>query len=456
VLTAVDRFSARHDDGRVPTSGPYFSLLPGVGQQYAFEVDLDACTGCKACVTACHTMNGLDPDESWRAVGLLVGTAEPYQQTVTHACHHCVEPGCMAGCPVDAYEKDPITGIVHHLDDQCIGCRYCTLTCPYEVPKFNKRLGIVRKCDLCAPRLAVGEEPACAQGCPSDAIRVTVVDRSAPPAWTLPATPSPALTTPTTAYRSSRPVPDALPADHFEVRPAAGHDPLALMLVLSQLAVGAAIGAPGSAAVTLVAALAALGSSLAHLGRPHLAWKAVIGLRHSWVSREIIAFSLFTALAALQALVLSVGGQVPAPVAAATVGSGVAGVLCSAAIYAATGRRWWSLPRLSVRFGLGVAGFALAIAGHVALVAVVALMAVTTVAPLWHRRRAGTELGRTAALLLGDLRPRLQARLLLLPLAAVALAAPVVGLAALLVSEYVDRTLLFTASAAPRMPGGRR
>src|SRR6266851_1683578 len=46
---------------------------PGPGEQFAFEVDLDACTGCKACVTACHTLNGLDPDEMWRSVGLLHG-----------------------------------------------------------------------------------------------------------------------------------------------------------------------------------------------------------------------------------------------------------------------------------------------------------------------------------------------------------------------------------------------
>ena len=52
-----------------------------------------------------------------------------------------------------AYDKDPITGIVSHLDDQCIGCSYCIFTCPYEVPKFSSSRGIVRKCDLCQGRL---------------------------------------------------------------------------------------------------------------------------------------------------------------------------------------------------------------------------------------------------------------------------------------------------------------
>ena len=80
--------------------------------------------------------------------------AEPYQQTVTTACHHCVEPACLEGCPVLAYEKDAETGIVRHLDDQCIGCQYCVLKCPYDVPKYSAKRGIVRKCDMCydAPR----------------------------------------------------------------------------------------------------------------------------------------------------------------------------------------------------------------------------------------------------------------------------------------------------------------
>ncbi len=98
---------------------------PRPGEQYAFEVELDSCTGCKACVSACHSLNGLDDEETWRDVGLLVGgsRAHPFTQTVTTACHHCADPACLNGCPVLAYEKDPLTGIVRHLDDQCIGCQ---------------------------------------------------------------------------------------------------------------------------------------------------------------------------------------------------------------------------------------------------------------------------------------------------------------------------------------------
>ncbi len=199
-LTAVDQFSRLHDGGLAApsTSSParaYRDLLPlvgpGAGEQYAFEVDLDACSGCKACVSACHSLNGLDESETWRSVGLLTGSApagvdpatglaieRPVLQTVTTACHHCVDPACLNGCPVDAYDKDPVTGIVWHLDDQCIGCSYCTLMCPYEVPVYDHDRGIVRKCDMCRDRLAEGEAPACVQGCPTEAISITVVSRA--------------------------------------------------------------------------------------------------------------------------------------------------------------------------------------------------------------------------------------------------------------------------------------
>ena len=182
-LTVVGRFAKQHELNPGPAQEKYYRDLipltqPQPGQQYAFEVDLDKCSGCKACVSACHSLNGLDEGETWRGVGLLFSDdwREPFQQTVTTACHHCADPGCLNGCPVLAYDKDPVTGIVRHLDDQCIGCQYCVMKCPYDVPKYSARRGIVRKCDMCANRLAVGEAPACVQACPTEAIRITLVE----------------------------------------------------------------------------------------------------------------------------------------------------------------------------------------------------------------------------------------------------------------------------------------
>jgi ferredoxin len=79
-LTPVERFSAAHSAGTVVAPERRYedripAARPQPGQQYAFSVDLDACTGCKACVAACRSLNGLDDDESWRSVGLLRGVA---------------------------------------------------------------------------------------------------------------------------------------------------------------------------------------------------------------------------------------------------------------------------------------------------------------------------------------------------------------------------------------------
>ncbi|HET6794919.1 MAG TPA: DmsC/YnfH family molybdoenzyme membrane anchor subunit, partial [Acidimicrobiales bacterium] len=389
-LTAVERFSVRAD-AHVHTPGArpdiYRDLIPagppGAGRQLAFEVDLDACTGCKACVAACHRLNGLDDGEAWRTT-TLVRSAVPGlagRQTVTAACHHCADPACMKGCPVDAYDKDPVTGIVVHLDDQCIGCSYCTLTCPYEVPVFNPTLGIVRKCDMCHGRLAAGEAPACVQGCPNDAITIGVVDlaearAAAGAGGRLPGAPTSALTAPTTRYRTAR-AGDGGAGRWAAVsprRPAHGHPPLAVMLVLTQSSLGAllaavtmsAVGADRSAVVVttgtaVVAAGAGMAASLAHLGRPLHAWRAVIGLRHSWLSREVAAFGAYLpALAAFTGLVVlgsPFGPVVTAGAGALAAGAGVAGVACSVMIYVVTGRRPWTLRHVASAFGLtAVAG----------------------------------------------------------------------------------------------------
>ncbi|MBV8128358.1 MAG: molybdopterin oxidoreductase, partial [Planctomycetaceae bacterium] len=77
-LSAVERFAQFHEEAEYPLQSRYYRALlpttpPGPGQQLAFEVDLDRCSGCKACVAACHALNGLDDGEAWRDVGLLVG-----------------------------------------------------------------------------------------------------------------------------------------------------------------------------------------------------------------------------------------------------------------------------------------------------------------------------------------------------------------------------------------------
>jgi Fe-S-cluster-containing dehydrogenase component/DMSO reductase anchor subunit len=533
-LSAIERFARRHDAGELPHDARSYDELiplskPQSGEQYAFRVDLDVCTGCKACVSACHSLNGLDEGESWRSVGLLHGgtPAVPVVQTVTTACHHCVDPACLSGCPVQAYDKDPVTGIVRHLDDQCIGCQYCILTCPYEVPRYNADKGIVRKCDMCSGRLAEGEAPACVQACPNEAISIQIVSQrdaveDAQADAFLPGAPSPGITVPTTSYSTERALPrNLLPADFYSVRPAHQHMPLVFMLVLTQLAVGAfgvgwlvqRFGGPAIAAFELhqaVAALSvglvALGASVLHLGRPQFAHRAVLGLRTSWLSREVVAFGAFSSSAMLYAAFLWPSRWSPAnlldessrsdatsALGAAVVATGIVGVACSAMVYHATRRRWWRIGRTGFKFtmtavvlGLAMtlcaaAGARLTVEADTALSALVRIVAWLLVGAstlkLVHeasvfrhlRAKQHTDLKRSALLLRGELRKQTQARFMLgvfggivVPLVVAATApqstvAAVVGAALALVlctlGELLERAAFFTAMAAPRMPG---
>lgn len=388
-LTAVERFAQVHADHETPIGEKYYrdlvpTGLPGEGEQFAFEVDLDSCSGCQACVAACHNLNGLEEDELWRNVGQLVGgtTKLPVIQHVTTACHHCVEPACLKGCPVEAYEKDPITGIVRHLDDQCIGCQYCTLQCPYDVPVYSRSKGIVRKCDMCHQRLSAGEAPVCVQSCPNGAIRIRIVDQQTIREECevdpfLPGAPDPGNTLPTTHYKTDRNWPrNVLPADYFHVQQAHGHLPLVIMLVLTQMSVGAFIveyalhsflgmlsetTADAVRPIHLGAALAlgmlGLSAAIFHLGRPFYAYRALLGLRTSWLSREILAFNVFAGVATLYVASASLGllaHPVPIPwqnaAGAAAALSGIAAVMCSVMIYVDCRRPLWTLERTTSIF----------------------------------------------------------------------------------------------------------
>ncbi len=536
-LTAVERFSRVHDEGIEGSSALYESQIPlsrpKKGQQYGFQVDLDACTGCKACVVGCNKMNGLDADETWRAVGTIHGgTAEsPIQQTVTTACHHCLDPACMNGCPVGAYEKDAETGIVKHLDDQCIGCQYCTLTCPYEVPQYNKRLGIVRKCDMCQDRLAEGESPACVESCPNGAISIKIVEISevlddAQGDAFLPGAPSPGITAPTTTYKTERNLPrNVLPANFYDVRPAAKHMPLVVMLVLTQLSVGAyvvdallnwgthsgvslALGRAHSL-VALGLGLLALGAATLHLGRPLFAFRAFIGLRTSWMSREIIAIGLFVKIAVLHALSFwkpelfeliqlpqLLGVTMPMiqdGLAALTSAIGVLAAACSVMIYVTTKRKWWSGSTTTLKFfgtgailGVGTMATTTSVAALVtgatdltapmqnllAWFAALSTLKLVYEASMFRHlfdKQQG-DLKRTALLMSRDLKEVTQWRFICGLVGGIALpslgllsnsqadsvaAAVLCGISLIITmgGELLERTLFFTAVSAPRMPG---
>lgn len=395
-LTAVERFSKAHDameqSGQPVLEQHYRSLLPTnplkPGQQYAFEVNLDACTGCKACVVGCHHMNGLSETETWRKVDLLKGNEpQPVVQHLTSACHHCVEPGCATGCPVQAYEKDESTGVVAHLDDQCIGCRYCELKCPYEVPQYSETLGIVRKCDMCIGRLKEGEAPACVQSCPNEAIKITAVDKASilndtQPNTEMPGNPSSCSTYPSTQYIGKKAV-DLL---NTESTPSLAHAhlPLAIMLPLTQIGFGLITASivsswfssnPISSIWGALVLFIGLAAAPLHLGSPKNAWKAFLGARTSWLSREMLAFGPFAgATAVLVGIELAPAlglsdlldslSFLPSLVPFAVLATGAASIYCSAMIYTDTPRPLWKYGKTLERFFTSVGlGFALGCSG---------------------------------------------------------------------------------------------
>lgn len=519
-LTAVEAFARAHERHEI-VEPHYRKLLPASaprpGEQYAFEVDLDKCSGCQACVTACHSLNGLDDGEAWREVGALFGEAlvpavsslftsasagftsnrvVPLQQIVTTACHHCVEPGCLEGCPVLAYDKDPVTGIVRHLDDQCIGCSYCILKCPYDVPKYSATRGIVRKCDMCHGRLAVGEAPACVQACPNEAIRISVVDQAgvrsdlggrrreeSPTGEWLPDSPSPSITLPTTRYVTKKPTADLRAADHSLPKPQHPHWPLILMLVLTQAGIGGLLAARfvGIKSIPLELAslslfFAGLTASVFHLGQPLKAWRVWLGWRTSWLSREAMALNAFAGAAVTGVaahwlpLLTNHYSLLTTPVLALA----LAAVFAQAMVYADTQRAFWSLRHTAPRFfgSTLVLGLGLALAFQptaplaIALLLAMLLKLACELSALKHADTDSdrwTQLRRTAALQTGALRPVLGVRLLSALIGGVVFtfviasggASPALVFAALgfcLLGELAERYLFFTSVAPDKMP----
>jgi Fe-S-cluster-containing dehydrogenase component len=160
--------------------------------------DSTLCVGCKACVAACKEVNGTTPvvagddvhydsardlsGDTYNVIKIYKdGKAEVKDQEENgfafekRSCMHCVDPGCVSVCPTTSMRRDPKTGIVTHHPDVCIGCRTCTVGCPYSVPQFeyDDAFGSITKCQMCnqegLERINKGGMTACAEVCPTGA-----------------------------------------------------------------------------------------------------------------------------------------------------------------------------------------------------------------------------------------------------------------------------------------------
>jgi len=139
--------------------------------------DATLCIDCKMCEKACAERNGLPYDESIAAeekqsahkLTVVIAQGDKYMRRL---CMNCQDPTCASVCPVGAFRKTA-DGPVTYDASRCIGCRYCMLACPFSVPKYewDKALPLVRKCDMCADRVAKGLPTACAEACPTGATK---------------------------------------------------------------------------------------------------------------------------------------------------------------------------------------------------------------------------------------------------------------------------------------------
>ena len=365
------------------------SLIPSrplePGENYRFHFNMTKCIGCRSCEIACNEQNGNPADIRWRRIGEIEGGE--YPDTLRHylsmGCNHCLDADCVKGCPVEAYTKDPVTGIVLHSADACIGCQYCVWNCPYSVPQFNAERGVVGKCDMCHGRLTDGLEPACVNSCPEAAIEIEIVDiaewRKNYVAAESPGMPSPNITISTT--RITLPPTPKIVLENVDIRrahPEHAHLSLVFLTTLIPAVAGAlaySISLKQLAPLSLVMLLSitaiALNLSLLHLGRPAFAYRAVKMWRRSWLSREVLFFGLFfAALAGLTGMVC-VASLPPALISrlhlisppkfvvqvleAAALLSGGAGIVSSACIYLVPARPSWNMVHTPVDFILSAA-----------------------------------------------------------------------------------------------------
>jgi formate dehydrogenase iron-sulfur subunit len=157
----------------------------------AMLIDTTRCVGCRGCQVACKSWNELEAGQSsfsesgsnprhldannfTRVLFQEVSTPEGGLRWnfVKRQCMHCLEPACASACPVGALKRTA-SGAVDYQDEKCIGCRYCMVACPFQVPKYewSSLAPYVRKCTFCADRQGIGKKPACVSTCPTGALR---------------------------------------------------------------------------------------------------------------------------------------------------------------------------------------------------------------------------------------------------------------------------------------------
>jgi len=128
----------------------------------ALQIEPEKCTGCMQCEMACsYQAEGVfNPSKS----RIKIFTFHEEGRFVPYTCTQCAEAWCLHACPVEAIVINEATGAKEVRADACVGCKVCTIACPFGTVNYNQDAKVVDKCDLC------GGDPECAKACPTAAI----------------------------------------------------------------------------------------------------------------------------------------------------------------------------------------------------------------------------------------------------------------------------------------------
>ena len=188
----VEALAPNLGDGDIVLASATPNLPPPTRQleKLAKLIDISKCIGCKACQSACIEWNDTHPE-----IGVNFGSYENPHDLISEmytlmrfneyedpetgnldwlirkdGCMHCEDPGCLKACPAPGAIVQYSNGIVDFISENCIGCGYCVTGCPFNIPRVSNITHKSKKCTLCSDRVAVGQGPACAKACPTQAI----------------------------------------------------------------------------------------------------------------------------------------------------------------------------------------------------------------------------------------------------------------------------------------------
>jgi formate dehydrogenase iron-sulfur subunit len=137
--------------------------------------DSTLCVGCRACEAACaerwhNPYNDAIAREERLSAHKLTVVETHGERFSRRLCMHCAEPACASVCPVGALKKTSLGPVVYD-ESKCMGCRYCMMACPFQVPTYewDRQLPRMKKCDMCFDRQRAGKATACSEACPTGA-----------------------------------------------------------------------------------------------------------------------------------------------------------------------------------------------------------------------------------------------------------------------------------------------